>query len=97
MKINEFERFNQYNRRQTLRKAALAAVVVPVILILFGGALASVIYLAVSRTGTDGITAGTFVSYLTALLMLMPPLNDWQRSMKKYRWESLRRIVFSLL
>lgn len=70
-----FEKANQYNRRQSMRKAAVAAGVVPMLLILFGTALAVVVYLAMNRSGSEQVTAGTFASYLTAALMLMAPLK----------------------
>jgi len=70
-----FERANQYNRRQAMRKAAVAAAMVPMVVLVMGGALALVISLAINRSGAQAITAGTFVSYLTAVMMLLAPLK----------------------
>lgn len=78
-----FERANRYNRRQALRKATVAAAMVPMILLVMGGALALIISISINRTGADAITAGTFVSYLTAVMMLMAPLKRLARINEK--------------
>lgn len=78
-----FERANQYNRRQALRKATVAAAMVPMIVLLMGAALALIISISINRTGAEAITAGTFVSYLTAVMMLMAPLKRLARINEK--------------
>lgn len=70
-----FERANQYNRRQEMRKATVAAAMVPMVVLVMGGAVALVISLAVNRSGAEAVTAGTFVSYITAVMMLLAPLK----------------------
>ena len=70
-----FERANQYNRRQSMRKASVAAAMVPMVVVVMGAALALVITISVNRTGADAVTAGTFVSYVTAVMMLTAPLK----------------------
>lgn len=70
-----FERANQYNRRQAMRKATVAAAMVPMVVLVMGVALALVISIAVNRSGAQAITAGTFVSYVTAVMMLLAPLK----------------------
>jgi len=78
-----FERANQYNRRQSMRRATVAAAMVPMIVLVMGGALALIIWISVSRTGAEAVTAGTFVSYLTAVMMLMAPLKRLARINEK--------------
>ncbi|HSH40853.1 MAG TPA: lipid A export permease/ATP-binding protein MsbA [Arenicellales bacterium] len=78
-----FERANQYNRRQAMRRATVAAAMVPMIVLVMGGALALIISISVNRSGADAITAGTFVSYLTAVMMLMAPLKRLARINEK--------------
>ncbi len=73
--IATFQRANNRNRQQAMKNAAVSAAMVPMILIIVGLAIAIVISISVSRSGTEAITAGTFVSYLTAVLMLMAPLK----------------------
>jgi len=70
-----FERANQYNRRQQMRKAGLGAAMVPLVVLVMGGVLALIISIALHRTGPEAITAGTFVSYLAAVMMLMAPIK----------------------
>lgn len=70
-----FDHANQYNRRQEMRKAMVAAAMVPMVVLVMGGALALVISLAINRSSAEAITAGTFVSYLTAVMMLLAPLK----------------------
>lgn len=78
-----FERANQYNRRQSMRRASVAAAMVPMIVLVMGAALALIISIAINRTGAEAITAGTFVSYLTGVLMLMAPLKRLARINEK--------------
>jgi subfamily B ATP-binding cassette protein MsbA len=70
-----FEDANQYNRHQAMRKAGVAASMVPMVVVVMGAALALVITISVTRSGADAVSAGTFVSYLTAVLMLTAPLK----------------------
>jgi len=78
-----FERANEYNRRQSMRRATVAAAMVPMIVLIMGAALALVVYISVTRAGTAEVTAGTFVSYLTAVMMLMSPLKRLARINEK--------------
>lgn len=70
-----FERANEYNRRQSMRKAMVAAAMVPMVVLVMGGALAVIISISIGRSGAAAVTAGTFVSYLTAVMMLLAPLK----------------------
>jgi len=70
-----FERANQYNRHQAMKKATVAAAMMPMVVLVMGAALALIISIAVNRSGAEAITAGAFVSYLTAVMMLMAPIK----------------------
>ncbi len=72
---SSFDRANNHNRQQAMKKAAVAAALVPVILLVVGVGVALVIHIAVTREGPETLSAGTFVSYLGAVLMLMSPLK----------------------
>ena len=62
-------------RRFMMKQATAAAASVPVVQILAGVALASIVYLATRQSGAQGITVGEFVSFITAMLMLTAPLK----------------------
>lgn len=70
-----FMRANNRNRQQTMKKAVISAAMVPMVLSVVGLAVAAMIYISLTRSGTAGITAGTFTSYLGTVLMLMGPLK----------------------
>ena len=78
-----FNKANAQNRHQNMKKVAVASAVVPVTLIVVGLGLATVIYFAVSRPASDAISAGTFVSFLGAILMVMSPLKRLARVNEK--------------
>ncbi len=62
-------------RRFMMQQATAAAASVPVVQLLAGIALASIIYLATRQSGADQVTVGEFVSFITAMLMLTAPLK----------------------
>ena len=70
-----FGEANLRNRRQAIRKAAIAAASVPLLLLFVGSNVAAVIYLAMTGATGSFISAGTFASYLAAILMLMAPIK----------------------
>jgi subfamily B ATP-binding cassette protein MsbA len=74
----EAERFaEQANRvrRFMMKQATAAAASVPVVQLLAGIALATIVYLATGQSVTNEITVGEFVSFVTAMLMLTAPLK----------------------
>jgi subfamily B ATP-binding cassette protein MsbA len=73
--IKSFQEVNLQNRRQAIRKAAVAAASVPLLLLFVGSNVAGVIYLAMTGATGSFISAGTFASYLAAILMLMAPIK----------------------
>ncbi len=70
-----FQRENNRNRQQAMKRAAISAASVPIIMQIVGIAIAFIIYIATSQTGSNVVSPGTFVSYLTAMLMLMAPIK----------------------
>jgi subfamily B ATP-binding cassette protein MsbA len=68
-----FHKANNKNRGQAMKKATVAAASVPVMELMGAIALSLIIYLATQPVAGDMITVGTFVSYMTALLLLMGP------------------------
>ena len=68
--IRAFERSNDKNRRQSLRKSAVSAIGISLMQLAGAVALGLVIYIALI---SGEITAGTFTSYLVAALWIMGP------------------------
>lgn len=74
----EFERFakiNKNNRQQRMKLMATKAGSVPIIQIIASFALAFVFYAVNSDTLRDSISAGSFVSVITYMTMLLRPLK----------------------
>ncbi len=62
-------------RRFLMKQATAAAASVPVVQLLAGIALATIIYLTTGQPGSQVISVGEFVSFVTAMLMLTAPLK----------------------
>jgi subfamily B ATP-binding cassette protein MsbA len=74
----EAQRFEQKTnsvRRFLMKQAAAAAISVPVVQLIAACALALMIYLATHPTGAGQPSVGSFVSFVTAMLMLTAPLK----------------------
>jgi len=74
----EQERFRHNNEKQrgiSMRATVAAAALVPLVQILSSAAIAVIIWMALNQDIGEHITAGGFISYLTAMLMLLPPLK----------------------
>ena len=74
-----FVEVNQANRRRSLRRAVVAAVSVPMLLLISGAGVSGIIYLALTDTIGQFVSAGTFVSYMGAILLLMGPIKRLAR------------------
>jgi len=70
-----FEKINERNRRLHMRLLGIKAAYTPTIQFLVALVLAFVIWVATSDIGDDIVTAGTFVSFLTAMLLLLQPIR----------------------
>ncbi len=58
-----------------MKQVTAAAASVPVVQLLAGVALATIVYLATQQSNANEITVGEFVSFITAMLMLTAPLK----------------------
>ena len=74
-----FEIANIANRQQAMRKALVASASVPLLIFIAGTTVALMIYLAMSGVMVSFVSAGTFVSYLGAILLLMGPIKRLAR------------------
>ncbi len=72
----QFSEVNDKNRRQHLRMQMTQALSSPIVQLLIACALALIIYLATHESMKEDISAGTFVSFITAMSMLMPPVRS---------------------
>lgn len=70
-----FSRINNEVRSQNLRQAVAAAATSPLIHLIASIAVAVVVYVAVVQSNEGEATVGSFVSFITALLMLLAPLR----------------------
>ena len=72
----QFSTVNNLNRRQNLRMQMTQAISSPIAQLLVACALATIIYLATHESMIDDISVGTFVSFITAMSMLLPPIRS---------------------
>jgi subfamily B ATP-binding cassette protein MsbA len=73
--FNRFEQINKHNRHQRMKLVATKAGSVPVIQIIASFALAFVFYAINSDTLRESISAGSFISVITYMTMLLRPLK----------------------
>jgi len=73
--FSRFEQINKNNRQQRMKLVAAKSGSVPVIQIIASFALAFVFYAVNSETLRDSISAGSFVSVITYMTMLLRPLK----------------------
>jgi len=72
---HRFEKVNQQNRRQRMKMLATDAVSQPIIQLIIILGVSTVIYLATLPEMLDKITPGTFISFVTAMFMILTPLK----------------------
>jgi len=73
---DQFAVVNDLNRRQNLRMLMTQALTSPIAQLLIACALALIIYLATTDSMIKDISVGTFVSFITAMSMLLPPIRS---------------------
>lgn len=71
----QFAKANEFNRRQNMKLAATRAVSVPVSQFLGACGVAVILYFATSEEMIQEITVGTFMSFLTASMLLLAPMK----------------------
>ncbi|MEK7436897.1 MAG: lipid A export permease/ATP-binding protein MsbA [Pseudomonadota bacterium] len=65
------KRMRDFSMRQTIAAGAS----VPLVQVCAAIAVAVIVYYSTQQSGTDGVTVGSFVSFMTATLMLLSPLK----------------------
>lgn len=73
--LGRFERANNALRGYGMRQAIAAAATVPIVQLAASVALATVVYIAMLQSNQNGTTVGSFVSFITAMLMLLAPMK----------------------
>ncbi|PCJ33183.1 MAG: lipid A export permease/ATP-binding protein MsbA [Gammaproteobacteria bacterium] len=97
----ESERFNQANqdnRRQSMRMVSTDAISQPIIQLITVLGLAGVIYLATLPTMLESITVGGFISFITAMFMILTPLKRLTKiNSKLQRGIAAAQSIFTLI
>jgi ATP-binding cassette, subfamily B, bacterial MsbA len=70
-----FDLHNQALRRLAMKATIAASAMTPLTQMLAAIALSAVICIALWQSATNGITVGTFASFITAMLMLIAPIK----------------------
>jgi subfamily B ATP-binding cassette protein MsbA len=73
---NRFHRVSNYNRRQTMKMAATAAVNSPVIQLLVAIALAALVWLVLDPRIVSGMTAGKVIAFISTAGLLAKPIRQ---------------------
>ena len=73
--VKRFDKANQKNRQQRMKMVATESISQPVIQLITVLGLSGVIYLATLPTMLEQITVGSFISFVTAMFMILAPLK----------------------
>ncbi|QEL66357.1 lipid A export ATP-binding/permease protein [Oryzomicrobium terrae] len=73
--IARFSESNQAQRRYSMRASVAAAATTPITQLFAAVAVAVVVYVALQQSSSGTTTVGSFVSFITAMLMLLAPLK----------------------
>ena len=72
---NTFSSANEYNREKNLKLIFIQSLSIPIMQLVVAMFLASIIFLVTSNNYLEEISIGTFMSYLTAMIMLFAPIK----------------------
>ncbi len=72
---HQFGLVNERNRAFNMRETMVKAVNVPIVQLLVAVALAVIVYIASSGSAEGRISVGSFMSFITAMIMLFQPLR----------------------
>lgn len=96
--IKRFDKVNQQNRRQRMKILATDAISQPVIQLITVLGLSVVIYLATLPEMLEQITPGSFISFVTAMFMILTPLKRLTKvNGRLQRGIAAAESIFSLL
>mgnify|MGYP000423823335 CR=1 FL=1 len=96
--IKRFDRANQKNRQQRMKMVATESISQPIIQLITVLGLAGVIYLATLPEMLEQITVGSFISFVTAMFMILAPLKRLTKvNSKLQRGIAAATSIFNLL
>ena len=72
---NTFNSANAYNRERNLKLIFVQSISIPLMQLLVAIFLAAIIFFVTSNNYLDEISIGTFMSYLTAMIMMFAPIK----------------------
>jgi len=72
---HRFDDVNQHNRQQYLKMTSTESISVSFIQFLAASALAAIVYMATRDEASSIATPGAFISFITAMILLMPTLK----------------------
>ena len=75
MEAESFERINTRNRDFNMKETAIKAANTPIVQFVVAVALAAIVYVASSGAFIDRISPGSFVAFITAMMMLFQPIR----------------------
>jgi subfamily B ATP-binding cassette protein MsbA len=73
---NQFSVANEMNRRQNLKMQKTHALSSPIVQLLVACSLALIVYMATLDSMIEEISVGTFVSFIIAMSMMLPPVRS---------------------
>lgn len=96
--IQRFDKVNQKNRQQRMKMVATDAISQPIIQLITVFGLSGVIYLATLPEMLEQITVGSFISFVTAMFMILAPLKRLTKiNAKLQRGIAAAQSIFNLL
>jgi len=73
--LEQFKKVNNHNRQQNMKLVAANAVSTPITQLMVAVAMGGVIYVATHNLFGSDITAGSFMSFITAMVMMFGPIK----------------------
>ena len=74
--IKKFERDNEQNRRYRVRSAAVQSIGIPVVMLIVGIGMASIVHLFTSGFFPASVSPGAFVSFLVTMILIFRPIRN---------------------
>jgi len=95
---DQFRVANDYNRRQNMKLALTAAINIPLVQFFGAFALAAVLFFVTRDAKLQTITVGTFMSFVSASMMLLAPLRRLTEVMQQVqKGVAAAQSIFALL
>lgn len=73
--LDRFNKSNNSNRQQNLKLTVSSSLSTSILQMIVGVALAGIIFMAIQEGVNSQLSAGTFISFMTAMLMLFAPMK----------------------